>query len=81
MLPETCRADLKRLINEKVVASVGYLHRCTKTMHGHTNIKIHVSAKTNRPSPVLITKILKTYILQYTSLRRQPSQAKNTRTA
>ena len=38
--PETCRADLKRLINEKVVQFVGYLHRCTKMMqHGRTNIK------------------------------------------
>ena len=34
--PETCRAELKRLINENVVASC---YRCTKMMHGHTNIK------------------------------------------
>ena len=39
LTPETCRVELKRLINEKVVASFGYLHRCTKMMHGHTNIK------------------------------------------
>ena len=30
MSPETYRAELKRLINEKVVAFVRYLHHCTK---------------------------------------------------
>ena len=29
MSPETCRAVLKRLINEKLLHLVGYLHRCT----------------------------------------------------
>ena len=33
--PETRRAELKRLIKEKVVASC---YRCTKMSHGHTNI-------------------------------------------
>ena len=37
--PETCRAELKRLIYERVVASCWYLHRCTIMMNGHTNIK------------------------------------------
>ena len=29
--PETCRAELKRLINETVLHLVGYLNRCIKT--------------------------------------------------
>ena len=29
MSPETCKADLKRLINEIIVASCWFLHRCT----------------------------------------------------
>ena len=37
--PETCRTELKRLIKEKLLHLVGYLHRCTKMMHGHTNTK------------------------------------------
>ena len=37
---KTCRAELRRLINEKVVRLVGYLHRCTKMMRGHTNINL-----------------------------------------
>ena len=28
--PETCWAELKRIINEKVLHLVGYLHRCNK---------------------------------------------------
>ena len=39
MSPETCRAELKRLIKEKLLHLFGYLHRCTKMMHGHTNIE------------------------------------------
>ena len=42
--PETCRADLKGLINEKVLHLVGYLHRCTKMMHCHTNMKTDTTA-------------------------------------
>jgi len=36
---DTCRAELKRLINEKIVALFGYLNRCNKMTHGHTNVK------------------------------------------
>jgi len=35
--PETCRADLKRLINEKkLLHLVGYLHRSNKIVPMHT---------------------------------------------
>ena len=39
--PETRRAELKRLINEKLLHLVGYLDRCTKMMHGHTDVKFN----------------------------------------
>ena len=38
LLPETCRADLKRLINEKVVASCWLVVCVVLMMHGHKNI-------------------------------------------
>jgi len=33
--PETCRADLKRLINEKLLYLLGCLHHCTNDARSH----------------------------------------------
>ena len=42
--PETRWADLKRLINEKVVASCWLFYIVVLTMHGHTNINFNIVA-------------------------------------
>ena len=41
MSPETCRAELKRLVNENVVASCWLFTSLYKMMHGDRNINFY----------------------------------------